>query len=102
MATSDHTLRRLVKIDENIVELQYYLFDADENIVVVEELTESYGVSRIADYDDEASAELAYWQNFDVAARAEKIAAAQKKVDRANFLKQIIDAANGTIINLNS
>lgn len=47
MATKEECSRQLVKIADNNVELQYYLFGSNNNKVILSEHTESFGSKQL-------------------------------------------------------
>ena len=101
MATQEQCKRQLVKIAENNVELQYYLLSpADLSRVVLTEYTESYGQTRITDDRVIADDEWDFWDGLDAQGIADKIATAADDVEFFNQAQTVMDAVDGTVVEL--
>ena len=101
MATQEQCKRQVVKIAENNVELQYYLLSpADLSKVVLDEYTESYGQTRITDDRVAADDDWAFWDGLDAKDISDKIADASDNVAFYNQLQTVMDAVDGTTVEL--
>lgn len=92
--------RQVVKIAENNIELQYYLYNNQMQKIVISEFSEAYGQSRITAERVDADAAYDMWANLDVKELAAQVTGASKEVLFFEQLQTVMDAEDGTIIDL--
>ena len=97
MATQEQCKQRIIKIAENNVEHQYYLFDANGNPVVLPEFTTTYGQAKIDTDRAQADTDKAYWDGIDSAAIADQFTTANEQVAFYDTIQTVMNAADGTI-----
>ncbi len=100
MLTKHKAHRQAVKISDNNVELQYYLFNKDQEQVILEEYTQSFGKTRILSIREQAQNTLAYWQQFDPELVVNELAVASKSLSDIETIFMLKDQADGTITDL--
>jgi len=98
MAEASDCKRRLIKIDTNNVELQYYLLSpVTLEKVVLPEYTVSYGQTKINTDRTSVDAEELFWAGLDAPQLADKIVECEKQVEYYDKVQEVMNDINGTI-----
>ena len=101
MAEQSDCKKQLVKIAENNVELQYYLLSpVDMSKVILPEYTVSYGQTKIDTDRAQADSDWAFWDGLSAADVAAQITEAQKQVAYFNDVQDVMNAIDGTVVEL--
>ena len=96
MSIKDDCAKRIVKIAENNVELQYYLLDPTTyEPIVLDDYTETYGQTRIDNDRVAADAEKAQWDTLTPKDVADSQAAANKAVGFYDLLQTAMNGTDG-------
>lgn len=102
MATKDLCYQRLQKIGDNEIEHQYYLYDRDDNVVVIAEFTNSYGRAGIQSSVEACQESLDYWNGFDEDMRLAEVAKSQAALDEKVSLSNLLGQPDDTIVELDT
>ena len=101
MAEASDCKRQIVKIAENNVELQFYLLSpVTGERVPYAAMTIGYGQEKIDTDRATADTEWSFWDGLDAVGISDKIKDAADDVELYDKLQQVMDAVDGTVIDL--